>query len=129
MGVFPSFKFVFLHTQKGKNWFGTPEEVKGQMKMLQRVKRKTSQVSMLLKKTIIKFSPCQLEPQYLSSSALKELYHVQSCSKSKQRKSLFICFSMLRGLLGQEGSSLEPIHITRVQSFPPPVLVGVMKAY
>ena len=128
MGVFPSLKFVVLHRQKEKNLFGTPKEVKGQMKMLQRVKRKTSQLSTLLKKplssTFVKW-----EPQYLSSSAPKELYHVQGCSNSTPRQSLFICISRLRGLLGQEGSSLEPIHISRFQSFPPPLLVGVMKEY
>lgn len=98
------------------------------MKMLQRFKRKMSQLSTLIKKPIIRLSPCQLES--LSSSAPKELHHIQNCSNSKQRSSLFIWTSVLRGLWDKEGPSLDPIPINGFhQSFPPPILVGVMKAY
>lgn len=75
----------------------------------------------------IKLSLFQLEQQYFSSSVSKKLYHVPSFN-NKQRQCLLICISILRRLLSQEGSSLEPVHINGFPCFPLPIPVGVMKA-
>lgn len=88
------------------------------MKMLQRVEKKTLQLSMMIKKPI-KLIPCEPEPQYLSSSVLKELYRVQGCSHSKPRQSLLFCITMLTRL-GPGGLFLRTYPYYRVSVFSSP---------